>query len=106
MEASVAAALRAVARFEEAGSYVEQKETARSTMCRALAKGDDGAVFQALGELLEKNPLHWRRLEILLGRMPEKPEGAEAQVLVRVLKALSAELAARGQYDSDAMRNR
>ena len=66
-------------------------------MSQALATGDQGAVLEALANLVVEDPLHWRRLNILVDWVPEDSSEPNSIFLKDVLQSISEELAARGQ---------
>jgi len=105
-EEATAVAKEAMASFDAAAAHPKFRSTARNAMARALADDEPEAVASALAELIEDDPLHWRRMNILLGWIPEDTEQEDVQVLKRVLRAVSDELAERGQSDSAEMRRR
>lgn len=153
IEGSKLAAQRANAYFEEAAQDPSFDAGARVAIGQALVTGERSAVVRALADLIEKDPLNWRRLDILLDWIPPQSDSPDSQALrakfesilvdwtpvqnetpesqalkaklesiledwIRVqnetsdsralratLESISAELQARGQYDSKEMRN-
>ena len=83
--------------FIAVGNQTPDKKNARAAMSQALATGDQGAVLEALANLVVEDPLHWRRLNILVDWVPEDSSEPNSIFLKDVLQSISEELAARGQ---------
>jgi len=67
----------------------------------ALLGGEPQGVFAGIVSLIREDPLDWRRLELLLGHMPDDLDG-ESTLLVRAyIEALHAELASSSPLDKD-----
>ncbi len=94
---SIQSAKVALKRFQEAAELPRYKKNARAAMSQALATGDQGAVLEALANLVVEDPLHWRRLNILVDWVPEDSSEPNSIFLKDVLQSISEELAARGQ---------
>jgi len=93
MERCSEAALRSVAKFDEAAEHGEPVRSARAAISRALVTEDTADVFSGLAQLLRSDPLKWRRLAILLQFMPTELNDTDARALRDYLDALHDVLA-------------
>ena len=88
-EAAREAAARAIALFEEAGSDGTDLPLEIS---RAVLRDEPNAVLRCLLGTMGRQPLRWRRIDILLDWMPEEIGREETQALRDYLHALRTSL--------------
>jgi serine/threonine protein kinase/tetratricopeptide (TPR) repeat protein len=94
-EAAAAGARRALESYAEADGLGRRKDSARARISAALAAGESAPVFDALLDLLKRDPLDWRRMQILAQWMPDDPTQEQAQRLADFLLRASNALVPR-----------